>query len=125
MDDLITWLRAAMEDDERRSRKLLADAQQNALIVQDPSYLGKFMPGWHDWPDVERMCTERLADIGAKRAILGMHEGRHWCSPGPEDTEWRVIEAGEEVTRVYPCLHLRVLALPFADRPGYREDWRP
>jgi hypothetical protein len=25
----------------------------------------------------------------------------------------------------WPCLTLRLLALPYADRPGYREEWRP
>lgn len=24
-----------------------------------------------------------------------------------------------------PCSTLRLLALPYSDRPGYREEWRP
>ena len=66
-----------------------------------------------------------LADIAAKRQLLGYHDGRHHRSPEPEDTDWLVYEAGEPVRRVYPCAHLRALALPFADHPDYDASWRP
>lgn len=115
VDDLAAWLRAQLDDDEQRTRKLLAYAQQTILTLQDPRHLGKFIPGWHDWPDVERMCTDRLAEIEAKRRIL-------------EAEQDRVLEEGPLPERMRDLVDtevIRLLALPYADRDGYREEWRP
>jgi hypothetical protein len=35
------------------------------------------------------------------------------------DREWR--RHGKD----FPCPTLRLLALPYGDRPGYRDEWRP
>ena len=104
VDDLVTWLRAQLDTTEASTRKLLYWAQQTILTLQDPKLLGKHIPGWHDWPDVERMCQERLADVDAKRRIL-------------DDCEDR---ASVQALRL-----ARLVALPFAARPGYRDEWRP
>lgn len=65
-----------------------------------------------------------LAECEAKRRIVAAHpvvqhgtDGR-----GPED-EWECRKCYE-----YPaswCTTLRALALPYADHPDYREEWRP
>lgn len=112
MDDLVAFLRAHLGEDAERTRNLLAHAQGTVLMLKDPRHLGKFIPGWHDWPDVERMCTERLAEIEAKRRILDellISEDRHI-----EATCWIIAKNV-----------LRLLALSYADRPGYRQEWRP
>lgn len=110
MDDLIAWLRVQLDDDERETRKLLVEARQ-------PSY---------DWPDVERLCAERLADIDAKRRILDEHAvieppygWAGWCS--------RCVDGDEvwDAATKSPCPTVRLLALPYADRPGYRPEWKP
>lgn len=121
-DDLVVWLRAQLDEDEARARNLLVYAQQTVLTLQDPHHLGKFIPGWHDWPDVERMCTERLAEVEAKRQIIGLHDddgGAHECPAIDE-----VVTKGEHYTAYErECMTLRLLALPYSDRPGYREEW--
>lgn len=107
-DDVVAWLREQLDEDEARTRKLLANAQQTALTLQDPRHLGKFIPGWHDWPDVEQMCTDRLREIEAKRRMINSE-----CSFYP-------LGADIPVSRI-----LKLLALPHAGRTGYREEWRP
>jgi hypothetical protein len=51
-----------------------------------------------------------LAEVVAKRRILDLFT--------PPVSEW-----GSETLRLYGLAQL--LALPYADRPGYREEWRP
>jgi hypothetical protein len=64
-----------------------------------------------------------LREVDTRRRIIARHEGRHWCTPDPEDTDWTLVEAGEVVTAVYPCGHLRDLAAPDADHPDYDPMW--
>lgn len=114
MDDLVVWLRAQLDEVERRTRKLLAHVQRTTLTLKDPRHLGKWMPGWHDWPDVEQMCVEWLAEVEAKRRIIDVCEPDH-----------RFGEASGDDTTELATETLRLLALPSADRPGYRVEWRP
>lgn len=66
-----------------------------------------------------------LREIDAKRQLLALHE--------PGETEYvdgdvcmvcEDLDVGDEGP-FYPCKTLRLLALPYADRPGYQDDWRP
>lgn len=57
-----------------------------------------------------------LAEIDAKREILKAHgNGDAWCDycAGYDD------EVDDQ------CLTARLLALPYADHPEYRKEWRP
>lgn len=65
-----------------------------------------------------------LDDIEAKRRMLAEHQLYHLgvepcCATCGSDDQ-----AGG-LTGQWPCLTLRLLALPIAGRPGYREEWRP
>jgi hypothetical protein len=60
-----------------------------------------------------------LREIDAKRQIIDLHRSgqHHQCRTGEHDdgyAKWVGI-----------CTTLRLLALPYADRPGYRNEWRP
>ena len=53
-----------------------------------------------------------LAECEAKRAVVGLHpEMLGWCQGCAHES--------------YPCRTLLALALPYADHPDYREEWRP
>lgn len=66
--------------------------------------------------------TRVLAECDVKRRIIAEHTV---FQPPPEvapptpiiDCPWCIVEP--------PCPTLRLLALPFADREGYREEWKP
>lgn len=85
-----------------------------------------------------------LAECDAKRQRIELHSGEHECreihtgvypddwpddwpaaaSWGAPGATWR--HAASEYFEVgNPCPTLRLEALPYADRPGYREEWRP
>lgn len=63
-----------------------------------------------------------LAECEAKRRIVELHEDSHECSTydsrGEIDNCTWVLNAAE-------CSTLRLLALPYVDRPAYDESWRP
>jgi hypothetical protein len=64
--------------------------------------------------------VRRAADVAAKRQIIDEHQNDQGrcavCADPPQyDATWHP----------YPCTTLRLLALPYADHPDYREEWRP
>lgn len=71
-----------------------------------------------------------LAECEAKRRIIELHhpsetEGFVVCSEcGPtEDVKWRVEQYLGGLG--FPCKTLRLLAIPYADHPDFREEeWR-
>lgn len=125
MDELVRWLREQLDVDEARTSKLRSYAQQTVLALQDPRHLGKFIPGWHEWPDVEAGCTERLAEVDAKRRILDEVVVDANGLDMSVDLDRRVGTRDESTEPYLGDQLVRLLALPYADRPGYREAWRP
>jgi hypothetical protein len=93
MDDLVTWLRAQLDEDERELDGSRWDDSNWAL------------PGWLDRPRLK-------AEFDAKRALI-------------EETIRPFLGIGETTMSRVAWVSLRLLALPYADQPGYREEWRP
>ncbi|WP_405634438.1 DUF6221 family protein [Streptomyces sp. NBC_00056] len=150
MDDLVQWLGAQLDEDER-----LARAATLGPWVQ--SGIGDY--GWtvdfgRPGAGVETADTEQgladadfiaahnparvLREIDAKRRILAPYAAaleqrqvirarmRRVIDSDPDEfgrlhrKENRLIDVAESLAPV-----VALLALPFADRPGYREEWRP
>ena len=63
---------------------------------------------------VEVGCPRWLAECEAKRAIVELHHAAG-----------RSGLCDECHSKVWPCPTLRLLALPHAGHPDYREEWRP
>lgn len=112
-DDLIVWLRAALDEDER-----VADEAPWHLDQRE-------WPFWvdvDDERDMDSTCAYRdhftparaLAEVAAKRRLLDLHP---ISSRGWED---HFCRSGQ-----VPCQTVRLLALSYADRLGYQEGWRP
>lgn len=99
-DELITWLRGVLDEDEARYRPLVEDWQHPE--VWDG---GDAVDDLHHW-------RWQLADIAAKRAILDEYDGGDppTDKPRPAYGLWRAAKH---------------LAMAYADRPGYRDKWRP
>jgi hypothetical protein len=108
-DDLITWLRAQLDEDERVARAWLPLGNPTAA---DREHIARHDP------------ARVLAEVDAKRRILDEHKtydvhsgfGCGICAFNGWD---KVIEPEGW------CTTVRLLALPYADRLGYRSEWAP
>lgn len=139
MDDLARWLTAQLAEDERIARaaarqrgggtwKAERDAREILEIVGEQPHPGAYIPVILQPDDDETTVhiaewdpARVLREVEAKRRIVEQHRPVgyggvclslcHTRAPGQPQT--------------WPCLTLRLLALPFADRPGFQDSWRP
>lgn len=108
VDDLVTWLLTIWDKDGR-------DVQESRALI--PNDLHWSMPNWLDRDFM-------LAEIKAKRRILDYEVKRLrrlWARSS--DEHHQTFEAWCADWR-YSTI-VRLLALPYRDRPGYREEWAP
>lgn len=92
------------------------ESDQAVALVQSGRLEDRHIATW----DPQRVIDE----IDAKRAILALHvrTEQHGCAICDRDDEsCGCLSGGTE----YPCGTLKYLALPYADRAGYRAEWRP
>jgi hypothetical protein len=148
MDDLITWLRAQLDDDERTARACGAVSwvdDVSGMVHVDPAairdnklafghlgYVAGAAPGAIG--DAYRAQIARhdparvLREVEAKRAILDGIQMCHACGTGrrciPHDVSAGLLTTVRPAHPVDDQL-VRLLASPFSDRPGYREEWKP
>jgi hypothetical protein len=114
--DLVAFLLACIEEDERRAYEY-AQGTTTKRVMTRGHVEETPMPGpWQEpvWPP-----ARVLVECDTKRRILA--ECKYWYDK---------VERGED----YPALAdrfevamsvLRLLALPYRDRPGYRAEWSP
>lgn len=98
MDDLVTWLRSRLDEDER-----VAQAAEGSCWHVE--YCDDGMAGFHDHHDPARV----LAEVKAKRAIV----------------DWIDGELADDAAQQMPWELACHLAAVYADREGYRDEWRP
>ena len=126
--DLVQWLREQLDEDERIARAVEdRSAPWDGQWVADGDDAARTFNGhvlFYGHGDrslkpglvahvVEHDPARVLREIEAKRQLVTLHsEGSSelFCSNCEHEP---------------PCPTLRLLALPYADRPGYREEWRP
>jgi hypothetical protein len=111
MDDLVEWLRACLTEDEQVARACPGDG---AWTAEDIGIYGADLS-----PEVRAHMAVHdparvLREIAAKRDLLRFAEGIR----DHHETFTAGVAARLEET-------LRLFALAYADRPGYREEWRP
>lgn len=138
MDDLAQWLGQQLDIDGRIARA--ADAELSNVFTR----IASFDPEMADDERhiMEHRPTRVLREIDAKRRLLAdVLSEPHFMSA---DDHWNTCPAIVDVDGVPVCLdesrapgprdcgrdarvprRLRLLALPYAYRPGYLEEWRP
>lgn len=117
--DLATWLRQQLDDDERTARAVNADADPLSDCWFDCT--GGGHADHHLRWDPERV----LAEVDAKRRILDEVVDEATGLDMQVDGEFRVGRRDEKAEPYLGDVLVRLLALPYADRPGYQERWRP
>lgn len=115
-DDLAAFLLARIAEDEQ---VVIAapGTEGNELYVLDDDYR-------HNLIVISR--TRVLAECEAKRRIVELH---HSVNDGDCATcivpGWGYPTHGGNQPALLPCITLRLLTLPYASHPDYREEWRP
>lgn len=120
MIDLAAWLLEQIAEDEAVARAVDTIAPWTARRIHTGE--GELVPfGLDLWiADAIHIATfdpaRVLAECAAKRAIVAIH-GSTESGYGPG------YECSADMND-YPCLTLRLLAAPFADRPGFDSAWK-
>lgn len=137
MGDLAQWLTAQLEDGESAARGAKGrtggrwtqdDGPPEDIVLYDMS--GKLTMG--QARHIARHDPARvLREIDAKRKLVKLH-GRATLRAGggaqyyDTTTVCRSCEANLQFPdESWPCTTLRLLAAPYSDRPGFREEWKP
>ncbi len=132
MDDLITFLRAQLDEDERIARAASPGPWEWLTENGEP---------WQPKPDGWLDYTGEYLGVGKDSGTLfgpGMTphaDAVHIAAHDPARV-LREIEAKRRIVDRYAWLRehgdtggtawvLPLLALPYADRPGFQESWRP
>ncbi|MGI5171892.1 DUF6221 family protein [Spirillospora sp. CA-253888] len=140
MNDLVAFLLARLDEDEQAARDAGGDRWHigDAVDPTKPCNVHTFPDvrgvaqecGWLHAEHIARHAPERvLAEVEAKRRIIAEHSLRpaeelltgapeFGCETCHDHSEYGIRPRGW-------CETLRLLSLPYADRPGYREEWRP
>jgi hypothetical protein len=114
MDELVTWLRAQLDDDERK----VAAMEREARRVQTAPIFQGHPPNWLAGVDIFVSPTRWRAEVEARRRILDARDESARMANGDNDHGMAA-----DADAMDWCV--KVLALPYADREGYREEWRP
>ncbi|QCX81079.1 hypothetical protein C9F11_37480 [Streptomyces sp. YIM 121038] len=132
MDDLVQWLRAQLDEDERiaRAARGVEFCKDGRWVTRGPFEEG--LGGIHSEAGEAILGEEEnvpfavadhasrhdparvLREIGAKRDLLRVAK----AARDYHETFTSGFASALEGT-------LRLFALAYADRPGYREEWRP
>lgn len=121
-DDLATWLLEQIAEDERAVADLM-EPERVELLVSRRALHHSIVED----RDPHGAARFRLAECDAKRRIIALHSTPHTVVDGFCTEEGGACtHAGESECAAcgqQPCDTLRLLAPPYADRPGYRSEW--
>jgi hypothetical protein len=128
LDEDYEAARAAGGDDWRRQ-----DHPSDTIAIYDskgePVVYDEGSPTEEQQDHIARQNPARvLAEVKAKRRLVEEHKpARPHYLPRRElgCVTCSTAQAWDEKANEANCLTLRLLALPYADYPDYREEWRP
>lgn len=127
-DDLVPWFRAQLDEDERIS--LDAPRHDWTILLAGDVETGERTEQRVLDHVMQHHPTRTLRDVEAARRILDIHQpdfGDCVTCFGEEgydeDSDGNAHRYRDRVP--FPCPTVRAAAVSFADREGYREEWRP
>lgn len=113
--DLVQWLRAQLDEEQAAAE----DAQRKTTTTRR-RIGGQWVEDKVEPPEWRRSVWDParvLREIEAKRHALDHYEE---CA--------RAAKGGVSAYRLAAgavLMQIAIMALPYADRPGFREEWRP
>lgn len=137
MTDLATWLLARIAEREKVAHAAAARVRRWPKTTRPPWVQARAFAQTERFAALEAFegretPDEVLAWCAALRQIVELHTGNHECVAWCEQTAEDIADGDPPRTRttyVHPDFinaddpTLRLLALPFADRPGYDPSW--
>jgi hypothetical protein len=135
MDDLVAFLRARLDEDEATARAAFGfDPEWQIEAAKNPAHRSYrsvvrsaqsevITDDIDDGPAVHiarHDPARALREVEAKRRILEIHYDYRGVCPTCFSLRNPPIQR-----EPYPCDTARMLALPYADHPDYRAEWRP
>jgi hypothetical protein len=148
VSDLVKFLRARLAEDEEAARKAAelcgCHPPAPSWTFDDEETDGRILITDNPHPDIRHKLNRRwngtyqglhaaehiarhdparvLAEVEARRRIIDEHEV---TDQGCETCGNYDPTGLHEYRTDGPCTTLRLLALPYADHPDYREEWKP
>ena len=143
-DDLVTWLRAQIDEDERVAHAVADHRQRRGelrwtqtdpdrtpgLIGDECGNVVTYDEGrpneWQAAHIVRHDPYRVLRQVERDRRILDRHASYDFPynpEDGPGEYSW--TGRCDYCHDPWPCPDLRDVAAPYADRPGYRDEWKP
>lgn len=128
-DEFLQWLRAQLDDDAELAASgetwTAQEETQGTRRVDVDHSIERVVACTRDWRGlhIARHDPARvLAEVEAKRGVLRQYLDlrEQVRNPVSAENRMRARALQGEIGDV-----LRLLALPYADRPGYRDEWRP
>lgn len=139
MDELVEFVRARLDEDEQTARRAggawtdgpaanwVTAASSEA--ASEPAHRVALVITDGERAHIVRHDPARvLREVEAKRLLLDEHKpARPKGRPNMERhcLTCTTAQAWDDTAREANCLTLRLLALPYADHPDYRAEWRP
>ncbi|MDX3713413.1 DUF6221 family protein [Streptomyces europaeiscabiei] len=144
MDDIAQWLSAQLDEDERIARRagdsfrqigetgvIVATEGDRAEECASANWAGvaEHIVAWDPARVLREIDTKRKLlgqYVSAAKSVEDLGAARDQLSAQGRDTLMTGLELESAIHRRDTLRGvLRLLALPYADRPGYREEWRP
>lgn len=142
MDDLVAFLKARLDEDEKLAR---AAAELCGCHPATPHWEfddsdegdgGRILIIDHPHPNVDRLRIEKRWNRTYSDQFMARHIARHDPARVLAEVKAKrlIVDRCEYQLRTYvgvptavatEWLTLRLLALPYADHPDYRADWAP
>lgn len=120
--DLAAWLLEQITQDERKYRDTAGDADHQHWAIH---LAGDLNEGW-----IVQESLQRLVECDAKRRIIDHIQTavQAWQENQlqPGDIGYHEHDTVDTECAISDLNHtLKLLALPYADRAGYRQEWTP